>query len=94
MRTAKNASLQPRPYLEQFGLLPPSQSGLIVHNSSKTVLFLISCIYSALDKSQLALFALYDVSAAIEMAFYWKDSGSRYFLGHARQHSCLAPFLS
>src|SRR6218665_3304164 len=61
-------SLQLLPYIEQSGLLPPSQSGFRVHHSTETVLLsLLSDIYSAVDRSQLTLLALYDVSAAFDM---------------------------
>src|SRR6218665_2685749 len=61
-------SLQLLPYIEQSGLLPPSQPGFRAHHSTETVLLsLLSDIYSALDRSQLTLLALYDVSAAVDM---------------------------
>src|SRR6218665_2956117 len=61
-------SLQLLPYIEQSGLLPPSQSGFRAHHSTETVLLsLLSDIYSAVDRSQLTLLALYDVSAAFDM---------------------------
>jgi hypothetical protein len=61
-------SLQLLPYLEQSGLLPTSQSGFRAHHSTETLLLsLLSDIYSAVDRSQLTLLALYDVSAAFDM---------------------------
>src|SRR6218665_1640300 len=55
-------SLQLLPYIEQSGLLPRSQSGFRAHHSTETVLLsLLSDIYSAVDRSQLTLLALYDV---------------------------------
>ena len=61
-------SLQLLPYLEKSGLLPPSQSGFRTHHSTETVLLsLLSDIYSAIDRSQLSLLALFDVSAAFDM---------------------------
>src|SRR5678815_2649434 len=61
-------SLQLLPYLEQSGLLPPRQSGFRAHHSTETVLLsLLSDIYSAVDRSQLTMLALFDVSAAFDM---------------------------
>ena len=61
-------SLQLLPYLEKSGLLPPSQSGFRTNHSTETVLLsLLSDIYSAIDRSQLSLLALFDVSAAFDM---------------------------
>ena len=54
-------SLQLLPYIEQSGLLPPS------HSTETVLLSLLSDIYSAVDRSQLTLLALYDVSAAFDM---------------------------
>src|SRR6218665_3564377 len=60
-------SLQLLPYIEQSGLMPPSQSGFRAHHSTETVfLSLLSDIYSAVDRSQLTLLALYEVSAAFD----------------------------
>ena len=61
-------SLQFLPYLEQSGLLPSSQSGFRAHHSTETALLsLLSDIYSAVDKSQVTLLALFDVSSAFDM---------------------------
>src|SRR6218665_2452935 len=61
-------SAQLVPYLEQSGLLPPTQSGFRGHHSTETVLLsLLSDIYTAIDRSQLSLLALFDVSAAFDM---------------------------
>src|SRR6218665_1502395 len=61
-------SAQIVPYLEQSGFLPPTQSAFRVHHSSETVLLaLLSDIYTAIDRSQLSLLALFDVSAAFDM---------------------------
>jgi hypothetical protein len=56
------------PYLENSGLLPPTQSGFRSFHSTETLLLsLLSDIYSAMDKSHLSLLALFDVSAAFDM---------------------------
>ena len=56
------------PYLEQSGLLPPTQSGFRSHHSTETLLLsLLSDIYTAIDRSQLSLLALFDASAAFDM---------------------------
>src|ERR1043165_9050796 len=61
-------SLQFLPYLETSGLLPSSQSGFRTNHSTETVLLsLLSDIYSAVDRSQVTLLALFDVSAAFDM---------------------------
>src|SRR6218665_3799928 len=61
-------SLQLLPYLETSGLLPTYQSGFRANHSTETALLsLLSDIYFAIDKSQLSLLALYDVSAAFDM---------------------------
>ena len=61
-------SLQFLPYLEKSDLLPPNQSGFRAHHSTETALLsLLSDIYSAIDRSELSLLALYDVSAAFDM---------------------------
>src|SRR6218665_1386682 len=61
-------SLQLLPYLERSGLLPTYQSGFRANHSTETALLsLLSDIYSAIDKSQLSLLALFDVSAAFDM---------------------------
>jgi hypothetical protein len=61
-------SLQLLPYLEQSGLLPPRQSGFRAHHSTETALLsLLSDIYSAMDKSQITLLALFDASSAFDM---------------------------
>src|SRR6218665_1302279 len=66
--TQRLVSLQHHPYIEQSGLLPPSQSGFMGHRSTETLLLsLLSDIYYAVDRSQLTLLALYDVSAAFDM---------------------------
>jgi hypothetical protein len=61
-------SLQFLPYLEQAGLLPSNQSGFRAHHSTETALLsLLTEIFSAVDKAELTLLALYDVSAAFDM---------------------------
>src|SRR6218665_627690 len=61
-------SLQLLPYLENSGLLLTYQSGFRANHSTETALLsLHSDIYSAIDKSQLSLLALFDVSAAFDM---------------------------
>jgi len=56
------------PYLEQSGLLPPTISGFRGHHSTETVLLsLLSDIYTAIDRSQVSLLALLDVSAAFDV---------------------------
>src|SRR6218665_3079435 len=61
-------SLQLLPYLENSGLLPTYQSGFRANHSAETALLsLLSDIYSAIDKSQLSLLALFDVSTAFDM---------------------------
>src|SRR6218665_477506 len=61
-------SAQLVPYLEQSGLLPPTQSGFKGHHSTETLLLaLLSDIYTAIDRSNLSLLALFDVSAAFDM---------------------------
>src|SRR6218665_3919741 len=61
-------SLQLLPCLENSGLLPTYQSGFRANHSTETTLLsLLSDIYSAIDKSQLSLLALFDVSAAFDM---------------------------
>ena len=61
-------SAQLVPYLEQSGLLPPTQSGFRGHHSTETLLLaLLSDIYTAIDRSNLSLLALFDVSAAFDM---------------------------
>src|SRR6218665_208984 len=53
---------------ENSGLLPTYQSGFRANHSTETALLsLLSDIYSAIDKSQLSLLALFDVSAAFDM---------------------------
>src|SRR6218665_2344291 len=65
-------SLQLLPYIEQSGLLSPSQSGFRARHSTETVLLsLLSDIYSAVNRSQLTLLALYDVSAAFDMVNHY-----------------------
>jgi len=61
-------SLQLLPYLEQSGLLPTYQSGYRTNHSTETALLsLLSDIYTAIDKSQVTLLALFDISAAFDM---------------------------
>jgi Reverse transcriptase (RNA-dependent DNA polymerase) len=61
-------SLQLLPYLEKSGLLPANQSGFRTNHSTETALLsLLSEIYSAVDRSELTLLALYDVSSAFDM---------------------------
>src|SRR6218665_3854034 len=61
-------SAQLVPYLEQSGLIPPTQSGFRGHHSTETLLLsLLSDIYTAIDRSNLSLLALFDVSAAFDM---------------------------
>src|SRR6218665_2124609 len=61
-------SLQLLPYLEQSGLLPSMQSGFRAHHSTETALLsLLSDIYTAMDKSHVTLFALFDASSAFDM---------------------------
>ena len=48
--------------------LPTYQSGFRTNHPTETALLsLLSDIYSAIDKSQLSLLALFDVSAAFDM---------------------------
>ena len=55
------------PYLERSGLLPSFQSGFRSHHSTETVLLkLLSDTYLAMDRSELTLLALFDVSAAFD----------------------------
>src|SRR6218665_2089010 len=55
-------------YLEQSGLLPSMQSGFRAHHSTKTALLsLLSDVYTAMDKSQVTLLALFDASSAFAM---------------------------
>ena len=61
-------SMQLLPYLEHSGLLPSHQSGFTAYHSTETALLsLLSDIYSAVDRSQLTLLALFDVSSAFDM---------------------------
>ena len=61
-------SMQLLPYLEHSGLLPSHQSGYRAYHSTETALLsLLSDIYSAVDRSQLTLLALFDVSSAFDM---------------------------
>ena len=61
-------SFQFFPYLEQAGLLPSNQSGFRAYHSTETALLsLLTEIFSAVDKAELTLLALYDVSAAFDM---------------------------
>ena len=54
-------------YLEEKKLLPPNQSGFRKHHSTETLLLrLLSDIYGAIDRGQLTLLALFDVSAAFD----------------------------
>jgi len=60
--------MQLLPYLEHSGLLPTHQSGFRAYHSTETALLsLLSDIYSAVDRSQLTLLALFDVSSAFDM---------------------------
>ena len=61
-------SIQILPYLELSGLLPSHQSGFRANHSTETALLsMLSDIYSAIDKSQVSLLALFDVSSAFDM---------------------------
>src|SRR5688572_16493482 len=61
-------SIQFLPFLEQSGLLPARQSGFRGHHSTETALLsLLSDIYSAMDKSQVTLLALFNASLAFDM---------------------------
>ena len=61
-------SIQILPYLESSGLLPSHQSGFRVFHSTETALLsMLADIYSAIDKAQVSLLALFDVSAAFDM---------------------------
>src|ERR1043165_7821409 len=54
-------------YLEGNHLLPQGQSGFRRHHSTETLLLrLLSDIYGAIDRAQLTLLALFDVSAAFD----------------------------
>ena len=54
-------------YLNANGLLPASQSGFRRDHSTETLLIrLLSDIYGAMDRSQVTLLALFDVSAAFD----------------------------
>src|ERR1043165_10206371 len=54
-------------YLETSNLLPTIQSGFRKGHSTETLLLhLLSDIYGAIDRSQLTLLALFDVSAAFD----------------------------
>ena len=54
-------------YLDKNGLLPTYQSGFRKGHSTETLLVrLLSDIYGAIDKSQVTLLALFDVSAAFD----------------------------
>ena len=60
--------MQLLPHLEHSGLLPSHQSGYRAYHSTETALLsLLSDIYSAVDRSQLTLLALFDVSSAFDM---------------------------
>src|SRR6218665_69488 len=55
------------PYLEANNLIPAIQSGFRKGHSKETLLLrLLSDIYGAIDRSQLTLLALFDVSAAFD----------------------------
>src|SRR6218665_2905215 len=55
------------PYLEANNLIPAIQSGFRKGHSTETLLLrLLSDIYGAIDRSQLTLLALFDVSAAFD----------------------------
>ena len=64
-------------YLETNNLLPTIQSGFRKGHSTESLLFrLLSDIYGGIDRSQLTLLALFDVSAAVdtvdhEILFDW-----------------------
>jgi hypothetical protein len=61
-------SIQILPYLESSGLLPSHQSGFRAFHSTETALLsMLADIYSAIDKAQVTLLALFDVSAAFDM---------------------------
>src|SRR3984885_8230076 len=54
-------------YLDSNNLLPPRQSGFRKGHSTETLLLhLLADIYNAIDRSQVTLLALYDVSAAFD----------------------------
>jgi hypothetical protein len=54
-------------YLEENKLLPPCQSGFRKHHSTETLLLrLLSDVYGAIDRAQITLLALFDVSAAFD----------------------------
>jgi hypothetical protein len=61
-------SIQILPYLESSGLLPSHQSGFRAFHSTETALLsMLADIYSAIDKAQVTLLALFDVSSAFDM---------------------------
>ena len=54
-------------YLDRNGLLPPCQSGFRRFHSTETLLLrLLSDIYGAIDRADLTLLALFDVSVAFD----------------------------
>jgi len=56
------------PYLEQSGLLSHTQSGFRGQHSTETLLLsLLSDMYTDIDRSQLSMLALFNVSAAFDM---------------------------
>ena len=63
----KIVALQLTSYLETNNLLPAIQSGFRKGHSTETLLLrLLSDVYGAIDRSQLTLLALFDVSAAFD----------------------------
>ena len=63
----KIVALQLTSYLETHNLLPEIQSGFRKGHSTETLLLrLLSDVYGAIDRSQLTLLALFDVSAAFD----------------------------
>ena len=63
----KIVALQLTSYLETNNLLPAIQSGFRRGHSTETLLLrLLSDVYGAIDRSQLTLLALFDVSAAFD----------------------------
>ena len=61
-------TIQILPYLESSGFLPSYQSGFRTNHSTETLLLsMLADILSAIDKSQVSLLALFDVSSAFDM---------------------------
>src|SRR6218665_3326478 len=71
------------PYLEANNLIPAIQSGFRKDHSTETLLFrLLSDMYGAIDRSQLTLLALFDVSAAFDTVWYMGQPGPHGFPLH------------